>query len=239
MYSFLPTSSVLDGMKEHGWLPVRATEQRVRNLGRAGFQKHMIRFAREENLEDLTESNATRPEIVLVNSQDRTAACQLHCGIFRVVCMNGLIVADSTFERIRIRHLDFNPDSVIQGSFAIMKAVPEIMNRVQLFQDRVLTEDERLSLATGAAAYRWETPDKAPVNPAMLLKPRRSSDDAKNLWVTMNAIQENIIKGGQRDYSRMDGNGHRMNSTRPIKGIDEDIKLNKALWHMAEVLRKG
>ena len=28
-----------------------------------------------------------------------------------------------------------------------------------------------------------------------------------------------------------------MPKTRAIKGIDEDIKLNKALWHMAEVLR--
>jgi hypothetical protein len=28
-----------------------------------------------------------------------------------------------------------------------------------------------------------------------------------------------------------------MPKSRAIKGIDEDMKLNKALWHMAEVLR--
>jgi hypothetical protein len=27
--------------------------------------------------------------------------------------------------------------------------------------------------------------------------------------------------------------------SRSIKGIDEDMKLNKALWEMAEVLRNG
>jgi hypothetical protein len=31
--------------------------------------------------------------------------------------------------------------------------------------------------------------------------------------------------------------GSRMPKSRAIKGIDEDLRLNKALWHMAEVLR--
>jgi hypothetical protein len=30
-----------------------------------------------------------------------------------------------------------------------------------------------------------------------------------------------------------------MPKSRAIKGIDEDMKLNKALWQMAEVLRSG
>ena len=30
-----------------------------------------------------------------------------------------------------------------------------------------------------------------------------------------------------------------MPKSRAIKGIDEDMKLNKALWEMAEVLRNG
>jgi len=31
----------------------------------------------------------------------------------------------------------------------------------------------------------------------------------------------------------------KMPKSRAIKGIDEDMKLNKALWEMAEVLRNG
>jgi hypothetical protein len=46
-------------------------------------------------------------------------------------------------------------------------------------------------------------------------------------------------QGGQRDYSRRRPDGSRMPKRRAIKGIDEDLKLNKALWHMAEVLRNG
>ena len=50
-YSFLPTSSILRGMRENGWVPVRAEQQSVRTEARRGFQKHLIRFARVEHLE--------------------------------------------------------------------------------------------------------------------------------------------------------------------------------------------
>ena len=237
-YSFLPTSSILRGMRENGWVPVRAEEQSVRTEARRGFQKHLIRFARTEHLQTW-EKNQVRPEVVLLNSHDKSSAYQLHCGLFRLVCLNGMVVADATFERISIKHSGFNPDSVIEASFKILGAVPDIMNKVQLFQDRILTDAERLALATGAATYRWEDLAKAPINPSMLLNPRRYGDEAKDLWTTFNTVQENIIRGGQRDYSRRRPDGRRMPKSRAINGIDEDMKLNKALWQMAEVLRTG
>ena len=73
----------------------------------------------------------------------------------------------------------------------------------------------------------------------MLLNPRRYGDGAKDLWTSLNTIQENITQGGQRDRSRRRADGSRMPKSRAIKGIDEDLKLNKALWHMAEVLRNN
>jgi hypothetical protein len=223
-------------MRENGWVPVRAEQQSVRTEARRGFQKHLIRFARVEHL-DTWERNQVRPEVVLLNSHDKSSAYQLHCGLFRLVCSNGMVVSNGTFSRISIKHSGFNPDSVIEASFKVLGAVPDIMNKVQLFQDRILTDAERLALATGAATYRWEDPTKAPVNASMLLNPRRYGDDAKDLWTTLNAVQENVIRGGQRDYSRRRPNGSRMPKSRAIKGIDEDMKLNKALWQMAEVLR--
>jgi hypothetical protein len=33
-YSFLPTSSILNGMRENGWVPVRAQEQSIRTEAR-------------------------------------------------------------------------------------------------------------------------------------------------------------------------------------------------------------
>src|SRR6201993_4003401 len=77
-YSFLPTSSILNGMRENGWVPVRAQEQSIRTEARRGFQKHVVRFARVEHLQTW-EKNQVRPEVVLVKSHDKSSAYQLHC----------------------------------------------------------------------------------------------------------------------------------------------------------------
>ena len=113
--------------------------------------------------------------------------------------------------------------------------------RVRNAVDKLLskTASGRTWFLSQAASYRWGIPNKAPVNPSMLLNPRRYGDGAKDLWTTLNTVQENIIRGGQRDYSRRRPDGSRMPKSRAIKGIDEDMKLNKALWQMAEVLRSG
>jgi Domain of unknown function (DUF932) len=76
-YSFLPTSSMLNGMRENGWVPVRAQEQSIRTEARRGFQKHVVRFARVEHLQTW-EKNQVQPEVALVNSHDKSSAYQLH-----------------------------------------------------------------------------------------------------------------------------------------------------------------
>ncbi|MBV8275090.1 MAG: DUF932 domain-containing protein, partial [Verrucomicrobia bacterium] len=39
------------------------------------------------------EKNQVRPEVVLVNSHDKSSAYQLHCGLFRLVCTNGMVIS--------------------------------------------------------------------------------------------------------------------------------------------------
>src|SRR5260370_12738346 len=133
--------------------------------------------------------------------------CQLN---IRKQMWSSTFVSDGAFQRISIKHSGFNPDSVIEASFKVLNAVPDIMNKVQLFQDRILTDGEQLALATSAAAYRSEDLDKAPVSPSLLLSPRRYGDGAKDLFVTLNCVQENIIRGGQPDRSRRHADGSRM-----------------------------
>src|SRR5260370_33933048 len=87
-------------------------------------------------------------------------------------------VSDGAFQRISIKHSGFNPDSVIEASFKVLNPVPDIMNKVQLFQDRILTDGEQLALSTGAAAYHCEDLDKATVSASLLLSPRRYGDGA-------------------------------------------------------------
>jgi len=74
-YTFVPTAQIVDGLREHDWVPVNVEEQRIRKETRRGFQKHLIRFRRTEQMETLEEWNV---ELVLLNSHDRGCAYQLH-----------------------------------------------------------------------------------------------------------------------------------------------------------------
>jgi hypothetical protein len=49
----------------------------------------------------------------------------------------------------------------------------------------------------------------------------------------MNVVQENVIKGGL-SAMRRDGRETRRVTTREVRGIDQDVKLNRALWQLAE-----
>jgi hypothetical protein len=230
-YSFLPTSSILSGMADEGWVPVAAQEQLVRDQSREGYQKHMLRFAHRS---DLQKPGAERAEIVVVNSHDRSSAYQLHAGIFRFVCCNGLVACDETFKRISITHLNFDPSKVIEASVEIADGIPVIMEGLQRMKTLTLTEGEREAFAESAAILRFGSLDTAPVRPFKLLEPRRYEDSGSDVWRTFNAVQENVTKGGQKDYAKRKPNGVRMPKSRAVTGIDGNVALNKALWHLAE-----
>ncbi len=47
-------------------------------------------------------------------------------------------------------------------------------------------------------------------------------------------IPENMMKGGLRGRNR----SGRTTTTRPVNGIDQSVKLNRALWVLAEEMRR-
>ena len=67
-----------------------------------------------------------------------------------------------------------------------------------------------------------------------IIKPRAWYDKGTDLWTAFNIVQENLIKGGLPGRT---AKGKRT-TTRAVTGIDGDIKLNQALWKMAEEFAK-
>ena len=51
-------------------------------------------------------------------------------------------------------------------------------------------------------------------------------------------MQENLLSGGLKDWTRRKADGHRHPRTRAVAGLDENIRLNKSLWHLATTLQK-
>ena len=109
-----------------------AVEQRIKIEDRRSFQKPLLRFRRRDVVPVKGEYT---PELCLINSHDRSSAYQLHAGLYRFICANGMFVADgSAFERVSIRHAGFTPDEVIDASFRILDQVPAITASVEAFK---------------------------------------------------------------------------------------------------------
>ncbi len=67
-----------------------------------------------------------------------------------------------------------------------------------------------------------------------MLVPRRWDDRKSDLWSIFNRVQENLVKGGLTGRT---ANGRRQR-TRPVQGIDQNLRLNRALWMLAEGMRQ-
>jgi hypothetical protein len=233
-YAFLPTGRIVDGLRAQHWMPVEVEEQRIRTEARRGFQKHLLRFRRYEQMETLDEWNV---ELVLINSHDKGCAYQLHAGIYRRICSNGLVLAESSFEAIRFRHAGLLSEEVVQASIRLLDFVPRVGELVNRFRARELEARESLDFARHALLLRYDRLESAPVNPDTLLKARRPEDEGTNLWATLNRTQENLERGGVSDFHR-DKRG-KVRSVRPLRGIDSKVGLNKGLWGLAERLANG
>ena len=173
-YTFLPTVRIVEEMRANGWAAVDAQEQRVRLEDRRGYQKHVIRFQRRDIVAKVGEY---APEIALLNSHDRSSAYQIHVALFRFVCGNGLMVSDSTFSHVSIRHSGYETGEVLQASFEMLAKIPELTGKVEMFKARRLTQE---SGSTHSLVRSWikKSPAKIALVPDLAFVGHRQRSDA-------------------------------------------------------------
>lgn len=238
-YAYIPTSKVIEGLRAEGFAPVKVQVARVRDDGRAGFEKHMIRFRQVDT--SIVKVGEVLPEVVLVNSHDGSTSYKLSAGLFRLVCSNGLVVPQGELEEVRIKHTGGSRivHDVIEGSFRVLEQSNLAIEAASRWSQLQLTSGEQTALAVGAHHLRFADAAgnvETPIEPTQLLRTRRNDDRRDDLWTVFNRIQENAIKGGLSGVGR-DAEGHRRRvTTREVKGIDGNLNLNKGLWKMAEHL---
>jgi len=227
-YSFVPTLTAVDLLRDAGWFPVHAEQSAVRKIDRDGYQRHLIRFAKNGLSFD-----GERVDLVLYNSHDRGCAFKLIASVWRQICGNGLMVA-SEFANFSHKHIGFRPDDFIHSAGEIASAAGTIADQVDAMKVIEMTPDERGIYARVAHNLVFPEPEKAPVLPEQLLSERRYDDKGQDLWTTFNVVQENIMRGGLKGMKRDNEGRLRRATTRPVKAIDRNIQLNQALWYLTE-----
>lgn len=222
-YTYIPTITLLDNLQREGFRPFFACQTRVRDESKREHTKHMLRLRREGQI-----IGKQVPEIILLNSHDGSSSYQMLPGLFRAVCSNGLVCGES-FGEVRVPHKGNVVERVIEGAYEVLGIFDRVEEKRDAMQSLMLPLPAQQALAKAALTYRFGE-EHQPVTESQLLAPRRWQDESGDLWTTYQRIQENLIKGGLNGRNAKGGRTH----TRAIKGIDGDVKLNRALWVMAE-----
>ena len=229
-YAYIPTATVLTELRKEGFQPFMVTQTRTRHEDRRDYTKHMIRLRHASQINARGEAN----EIILLNSHDGTSSYQMLAGMFRFVCSNGLVCGDTVAD-VRVPHKGDVAGQVIEGAYQVLHGFDRALESRESMQAITLDEGEAEVFARAALSLKYDDPDKpAPITESQILMPRRFDDRRPDLWMTFNRIQENLTKGG---LSGRSANGRRQ-QTRPVQGIDSDVRLNRALWLLADGLRQ-
>ena len=208
-----------------------------RDETKAGFTKHMVRLRHDGTRDNVNAVGDVFPEVVLINSHDGSSSYHLNAGLLRVVCLNGLVACGEQYAAVRISHSGKIVEKVIEGSYEVLEESIKALTASTEWRGIALNRDEQMILAEGAHTLRFADADghvSTPILPEQMLRVRRSEDRDDSLWTTFNRVQENVIRGGLHGVARTDDGRRRKVSTREIKGIDQNLKLNQALWQLTE-----
>lgn len=237
-YVYIPTSEIVAGMRAEGFEPVFAKQGRSRIPGKADFTKHLIRFRHQGEAGIVRKVGGIYPEIVIVNSHDGTSSYKVMAGLMRLICLNGLMVSDKELASVSVHHKGDVMGQVIEGSYEVLSESRRAVEAADAWAGVTLSNDEQRVLAAAAHEIRFGEDTETPIRPEQLLAPRRRDDVGADLWRVGNVVQENAIRGGLRAWGR-DANGHRRRvTTREVKAIDADVKINRALWRLNEEMAR-
>lgn len=233
-YLFVNTETIIDDLAKLNWFPVTSAQRKGQGRKNTIYSKHMVSFQNPDIKITSKDGDDAFPRIILTNSHDGMQAFKFSVGIFRLVCSNGLVVADEKFSDFKIKHKGYTFEELRN---VVRQAVEDLPNRVQVMndmRDRVLTQEEKNQLALDSMLIRAgvKALDYDQETIQDILEPKRKEDEGNDLWTVFNVIQEKIINGDFHAALK----GAKVRKVRKIKSFEKDIQVNKDLFKLATSL---
>jgi len=237
-YVHVPTSRVIEDLMSMGWQPVQAAQRRGRAGKTSMFSKHMIKFQNPSLIIKGNEGDDVFPQIILTNSHDGTQSFKFMMGLYRLVCSNGLVIADEEFASFKIRHMGYSFEDLQQLITNAVEELPKKVEVINTMKSVELTEKQQKDLAFKAFLLRQgialesEQAKEVKISDEVLeniLETQRAEDAGSDLWVTFNRVQEAITQGGFQGALQ----GAKIRKVRKIKSFEKDLKLNQQLFDLA------
>jgi len=230
-YTHIPTEKVIDDMELLGWKPVDAKEVKARTQKTQGFQKHLVIFRNNDVVINGEDGDTVFPQIVMTNSHDGKNSFQFTAGLFRMVCENGLVISDTQFDDIKMRHMGYTFEDLQVLIKDIVEKLPLTVDSMNKMKAVELEEEQMFDLAKSFLDIRVEGTQNTYDNQAIedVLNVQRKADEGNMLWEVFNRIQENIIDGNF-EYKTPSG---KLRQARIIKNFKQDQDVNKKMFSKA------
>jgi len=236
-YGHFNTKEILDFLDTEGWDPYsygqKGHNKRTLDVSKVNsFSKHYAKFRLKDQTKPAIVGELV-PELYLVNSHDGSSKLQIETGFMRLACLNGLIVRDSSFGRIDIKHSIKNIKDIKPMLNQFVDNFSNVANRVDALKAVNLSQDEQVYLAELASQIRWSNYIPK-ILVEKILAPRRKEDVGNDLWKVYNRIQENLVKGGLEGegFKTTKDGSIRIIKTKQLRNIDVEINFNTRFWDL-------
>ena len=192
----------------------------------------MVVFGNDDITITGKDGDTVMPRILMTNSHDGKNSFQFQAGLYRLVCSNGLVIADAEFANMKIRHMGYDLaelKTVIQEIVEKLPLTVECMNKLKAKQ---LSENEQIEFAKKALATRLDEKQISKYTSddiVELLNPTREEDKGNDMWSVYNVIQEKIVHGMFEVY----GVRGKVRKARKIKNFKQDTQVNQELYQLA------
>lgn len=233
-YVFVNSLTFVEHMQALGWSVVGASQKQCRpGSQNDGFQRHLLKFSRPEFSTD----PERQLQLWVRNDHTGGGAYVVGMGVWEKVCSNGLYRYTQSAPEVRIRHMHVTRSEIYSATERFFAIAGSTQDMIQILQGIDLEARQQIEFAEVAKGIAWGV-DQPEFPAADLLRLRRHYDRPNSLWVTFNAVQENIMKGGIRyetDVTLKTGRViRRQMKTRPVRSMDRNIDVNARLFQLAE-----
>lgn len=221
-YKVIPTKEIANRFKELGFVVDQYSEKRVKDPGKQGFQKHVVRLSNPSLLS--SDHKDIKLQLLVTNSHDGTSSFKIQLGFFRFVCANGLVVG-STFENIRLRHSGNVIEQIDHAIERMVAQVGKLSGSIEKMKTTKLDASRRVLFFEEAIKLR----DEKLLNSGLTVPTKRIEDSGDDVFTLYNRVQETLVGGGAT-YENANGRVRRL---RAVKNIDRLVKVNEALFDLA------
>jgi len=230
-YTHIPTEKVIDDMDSLGWGVVEAKEVKARTKHTKGFQKHLLVFRNNDIVIKGEDGDTVFPQILLTNSHDGKNAFTFTAGLFRMICENSLVIADTEFEDVKMRHMGYTFEDLQSMIKEMVEKLPLTVESMNKMKSVELEGEKVLELAKSLLDIRVKGSDNTISDEAIgeVLESQRNEDRGNGLWEVFNRVQENIIEGNFH-YRTKSG---KVRQARIVKNFKQDLDLNRKMFSKA------